>query len=79
MKKIILSLLISVFTSWSAFAATDTIPWDKAPNKLHWWICNRIDNFKESDQATLWTPVSCKHSYIVNDESSKKYPLKKGK
>jgi ubiquinol-cytochrome c reductase cytochrome c1 subunit len=35
MKKIILSLLISVFTSWSAFAATDTIPWDKAPNKIN--------------------------------------------
>ena len=35
MKKIILSLLISAFTSWSAFAATDTIPWDKAPNKIN--------------------------------------------
>jgi ubiquinol-cytochrome c reductase cytochrome c1 subunit len=36
MKKIILSLLISMFTSWSAFAAsTDTIPWDKAPNKIN--------------------------------------------
>ena len=35
MKKIILSLLISAFTSWSAFASTDTIPWDKAPNKIN--------------------------------------------
>ena len=35
MKKIFLSLLLSLWTSWSAFAATDTIPWDKAPNKIN--------------------------------------------
>lgn len=36
MKKIILSLLISMFISWPAFAAsTDSIPWDKAPNKIN--------------------------------------------
>jgi hypothetical protein len=36
MKKIILCLLISMFSSWSAFAAsTDSIAWDKAPNKLN--------------------------------------------
>jgi ubiquinol-cytochrome c reductase cytochrome c1 subunit len=35
MKKIVLSMLLSLWTSWSAFAATDTIPWDKAPNKIN--------------------------------------------
>jgi len=36
MKKIILSLLISALTSWSALASSDnTIPWDKAPNKVN--------------------------------------------
>ncbi|MFM7801594.1 MAG: cytochrome c1, partial [Limnohabitans sp.] len=35
MIKIFLSLLLSVFTSWSAFAATDTIPWDKSPNRIN--------------------------------------------
>ncbi|MFN6060355.1 MAG: cytochrome c1, partial [Burkholderiales bacterium] len=35
MKKIVLSRLLSLWTSWSAFAATDTIPWDKAPNKIN--------------------------------------------
>ena len=35
MKKIFLSLLLSLWTSLSAFAATDTIPWDKAPNKIN--------------------------------------------
>ena len=36
MKKIILSLLISALTSWSALASSDnTIPWDKSPNKVN--------------------------------------------
>ena len=35
MKKIILSVLISLAASLTAFANTDTIAWDKAPNKLN--------------------------------------------
>jgi ubiquinol-cytochrome c reductase cytochrome c1 subunit len=35
MKKFILSLLVSLAVSLPAFANTDTIAWDKAPNKLN--------------------------------------------
>ena len=35
MKKFILSVLISLAASLPAFANTDTIAWDKAPNKLN--------------------------------------------
>jgi len=35
MKKIILSLLIGLACTFTAHANTDTIPWDKAPNKLN--------------------------------------------
>ena len=35
MKKLILSVLISLVSSLPVFANTDTISWDKAPNKLN--------------------------------------------